>query len=149
MTPPLKPRRRLSSISRFWILMGVGLAAGLCLGVGQALFFADGASPPPAATGAVLLIGFAAVLLGTWWWWVGADEAAREAHKWAWYWGGSIGMTFGLIGFLMLHLHQPHAPLPEGISFSDALLMGAFGLLFLMVLGYGVAWAAWWISKRR
>ncbi|WP_292106375.1 hypothetical protein [Brevundimonas sp.] len=149
MTPSKAPRRKLSSAARFWVLMGAALIAGLAIGFSQAFFFQDGASPSPAFVGAALLIGFALLLLGTWWWWVRADEAAREAHKWAWYWGGSIGMTLGLIGLVMLSLYAPDAPLPAGASYADALLTGAFGLLFLMLLGYGVAWAAWWISRRR
>ena len=149
MSPTDRPKRRLSSAARFWVLLGACMALGGGLAAAQALMFGEGAAPPPALTGAMLLVVFAGVLLGSWWWWVRADEAAREAHKWSWYWGGSVGMTLGLFGLLILNLHEPDAPPPPGVSYSDALLTGAVAILFLMVLGYGVAWAAWWITKRR
>lgn len=82
------------------------------------------------------------------WWWKRADEAVREAHKWAWFWGGSIGFLAGIaLGMADVRLKLGWlVPL-----FSDyaGTPLTAFegGMLFLMLtttLGYLIAWAIWW-----
>lgn len=106
-----------------------------------------------------ILMGGVAILLMTGAFWVGVlwmrsiDEAAREAHKWAWYWGGTAGMSLG--GALMLLAVIPRdtpvqiplvlgtTPDPAGYAAS-----GAFGLMMLMTLGYSLAWVVWWLRHR-
>lgn len=91
--------------------------------------------------------------------WVGAiwmksiDEAAREAHKAAWYWGGSSGMALG--GILMILSVVPGAGsvsiptlLPDHASPAAYAASGAFGLMLLMVIGYTIVWAWWWLARR-
>jgi len=34
-------------------------------------------------------------------WWLSIDEAQREAHKWAWYWGGSTGLMVSVAIFIV------------------------------------------------
>ncbi|CAN5201455.1 hypothetical protein BH10PSE1_BH10PSE1_10800 [soil metagenome] len=91
--------------------------------------------------------------------WVGAlwmrsiDEAAREAHKAAWYWGGSSGMAVG--GVLMILAILPGAgsvalPVVMDGRTDPAIYAatGAFALMILMLIGYGVVWAWWWLARR-
>ena len=86
-------------------------------------------------------------------WMRSIDEAAREAHKAAWFWGGSGGMAAG--GVLMILSALPGA---ETITLTPWLMgrtdpaawmaTGAFALMTLMLIGYGVVWAWWWLARR-
>lgn len=91
--------------------------------------------------------------------WVGAiwmrsiDEAAQEAHKWAWYWGGSCGMAVGSVIAVMSILPQAaELRLPslwEGRTDPAAYMTaGAALIVMVMLVGYGVAWAVWWLKRR-
>jgi len=44
--------------------------------------------------GVVLLAAAVAVFsaIHSLYWWRALDEAAQEAHKWAWWWGGNLGL---------------------------------------------------------
>ena len=89
--------------------------------------------------------------------WVGAlwmrsiDEAAREAHKSAWYWGGCAGMCVGGVGVILSRLPQaatiriPTLGDPTPAAYAAA---GAMMMLGLMLLGYTLAWAWWWLARR-
>lgn len=79
--------------------------------------------------------------------WRRLDEAAREAHKWAWYWGGSLGIapgfffaTFdGAIGrAAWFGFNEPR----ELIEF------GTLSIMLSMIACYLVAWGVWWFRKR-
>ena len=66
----------------------------------------DEAAPPQD------VIAFAAVsmLIAMWIslkWMSSIDEAAREAHKWSWFWGGSSGMAVG--GMFVILAAMPQA----------------------------------------
>lgn len=86
-------------------------------------------------------------------WMRSIDEAAQEAHKWSWYWGGSAGMAAGM-AFVLASLAPATAKLQVPNFLSDRtdpvayMAMGAMGMLLLMILGYGVAWVWWWWSRR-
>lgn len=85
-------------------------------------------------------------------WMRSIDEAAREAHKSAWFWGGCGGMGVG--GSLMVLASLPQTatfqfPAIHGRTDPAAYAAaGAFGLMTLMVLGYTIAWAIWWLRRR-
>lgn len=92
--------------------------------------------------------------------WVGAlwmrsiDEAAREAHKAAWYWGGCAGMCVGGVGVIMAGLPQAASwrlpPVLDGRTDPAAYMAaGAFGMLGLMIIGYTAVWAWWWFARSR
>ena len=102
--------------------------------------------------------GFAAVtmLISLWVgfkWMSSIDEAAQEAHKWAWYWGGSGGMAVGGVLVIMASLPQA-AAIEIPAWYSDRVdpaayaASGAFAMLILMLIGYGLAWAWWWWARR-
>lgn len=98
------------------------------------------------------LLGTASVWLGGRWM-KSIDEAAQEAHKWSWYWGGSIGMAVGMVLILMAML-----PLSSNIrleSWFDGrtdpaayMATGAVAIVGLMMIGYLLAWALWWFQRR-
>jgi hypothetical protein len=74
--------------------------------------------------------------------WRGLDEPSREAHKVAWFWGGSVGI--GVLGALMV-----------GMTFFPSLdeptQSLAFGFMFTVVaqaVGYIIVWLGWWARRR-
>ncbi|ESQ81221.1 hypothetical protein [Asticcacaulis sp. YBE204] len=82
-------------------------------------------------------------------WWKRSDEAVREAHKWAWYWGGSVGLIVPavILGMSMLGIEV----LPDAYVASTGLSGPASGILITllpMFAGYIVAWAVWWLRHR-
>lgn len=105
-----------------------------------------------------LFVPFVAVVMGGSVW-VGAiwmrsiDEAAQEAHKWAWYWGGSIGLAIaGAVG-LMAMLPQAAdiavpSIMPDRADPAAYMATGAAAMGLLMMAGYTIAWAIWWWRHR-
>ena len=87
--------RRPHGPGAYALVVGASLVLGGLAGAASA-FFNDQPGPVGTAMTAALVtaamaVGFTACV----WWWRGIDEAAREAHKWAWWWGGSGGMAVG------------------------------------------------------
>lgn len=86
-------------------------------------------------------------------WMSSIDEAAQEAHKWAWYWGGSGGLAVGGVLVIMaglpqaaaIHIPAWYADRADPAAYAAT---GAFAMLALMLIGYGVAWAWWWLGRR-
>lgn len=81
------------------------------------------------------------------------DEAAREAHKFAWYWGGLSGLATGGVFVILATLPQTasfDAQAMFGVRNDPAAYMalGATLLAAVMTAGYLVAWAAWWLKRR-
>ena len=149
MTASSRPRERLGSGARIAILLAATvLGGGLVGGVYGWLDHTD-AMPGPLTAALILFVLFGLMIAGTIWWWLHADEAVREAHKWAWYWGGSIGMCVGLGALLLASAYGGDQPVPATLSFGEVLLAGAMLVLAPMLIGYGVAWFAWWLAKRR
>ena len=142
-----------------WSAIGItGIGVAVVLGAVAATFLASRGAVPLDQAMLVVFIAFAtAVMIAAFGigvvWMRAIDEAAREAHKSAWYWGGSAGMAVGGV-FLIL------AMLPQAVTLELPLWLngrndpvahavtGAFVLMLLMVTGYGVAWAWWWWKRR-
>ena len=85
--------------------------------------------------------------------WQMIDETAREAHKSAWFWGGSFGAFIGLLAFVFwVRLDPVHsAKLWLGVPPHQAfalVLMGVVGIVLAQVVGYAIAWAMWWLRRR-
>jgi hypothetical protein len=145
------------------LLRCIGAAAGIL----AVAFVAGGVVGYLEASGVTLELGaigfwvaaiFAvAVMVGSIWlgavWMRSIDEAAREAHKAAWYWGGSSGMAVGGVLMILATLPGSAALTVPGAflgrtdpaSYAAA---GAFGLMSLMIIGYGIVWAWWWLARR-
>lgn len=86
-------------------------------------------------------------------WMRAIDEAAREAHKAAWFWGGCGGMAVGCAVLIMTVLPQSAdwrfpaiAGRTDPVAYAAT---GAFAMLALMIAGYTVVWAWWWLTRLR
>ena len=144
-----KPKRPLG-VRAFALVMGAMLVLGGLAGGASAIL---GDQPGPVGTAvtaalvtAAMAVGFTACL----WWWRGIDEAAREAHKWAWWWGGSGGMTVGCVLLLTLMLRAEEQSLPAklGSTPADIFVSGMMCILLFQMAGYSLAWAGWWLKHR-
>lgn len=102
------------------------------------------------ATAASAALGLGLIFLICVAWWNRVDEAAREAHKWAWWWGGTAGTAIGGV-FLAVVVAAARGDAPAAISAAsaaDLIYGGAFAIMTCQVVGYGIAWAAWWLRRR-
>ena len=90
--------------------------------------------------------------------WGRLDESGREAHKFAWLFGGGFGLVAALLGVMAVHY------LPGGGDFVDGMIrswaskwpggqggfvVGVLAAAIAQVIGYALVWAAWWTAKRR
>ena len=132
----------------FLAATGLGLLAG-----GVAVIAAAFGLAPVAITKAVAVLaaGLAGLVL-TGRWWKRADEAVREAHKSSWYWGGSTGLLVaGSIAVALASVAFGGGGDQFGLSPAEAGLV-VFGVAItvaLMLLGYGLFWAIWWLRRGR
>lgn len=84
-------------------------------------------------------------------WWKQADEAVREAHKTAWFWGGGIGVllafAFGLLNAIFKGaIARKIAILIFGsVGYGDyGVEFGLYIALCFASIGYLINWALWW-----
>jgi len=131
-------------LRRYGVSLGVAVLAGGIAGAVAAGFGSNG------ATGAAIVAAATAVAItvGLWScsvWWRGLDEAAQEAHKWAWWWGSTFGLAIGSVALFSLVFAAG-----DGLSGEpkDLLLGGAALVAGVQTVGYGVAWAVWWLKRR-
>lgn len=142
---PIRKRRRLGYLGMLGLCAGLGLFVGLA----SALIDAFGGPATDLLQTGLLTLCMGIVVWICVVWWRGADEAVREAHKWAWYWGGSAGIVVvmiavGLAGWDVIEL----APM-ELSGDPGGLIMTGVGLtLGAQLIGYLIAWAAWWLRHR-
>jgi len=130
----------------------VGLCALTVVGVSVTAatpFWPAAWGQAPSIGEVVLAAGLAVFLaLHTLYWWRGLDEAAKEAHKWAWWWGGNLGLVGG--GAVVIAAANGADLLPAQAPHSDAAMVavGVVGVLVAQVLGYTIAWCGWWMARR-
>jgi hypothetical protein len=144
-----KPAKPLGA-SGLLAIAAATVVLGLLGGVGSGFL-----SEMPGWTGLLLTVLVLSLVMAVtlWlgiWWWRRVDEAAREAHKWSWFWGGSCGMIVGLIGLLTVSLRGADIPLPASLGQTPSALLvsGMMAILAFQLVGYGVAWAWWWLARR-
>lgn len=146
-----------SRTRRLWkfILVAWGGALVLMLG-SQAVFGRMG--PADLGTGRVVIptLTTAVAIAWTFVWAVVAfhrlDEFQKEAGKFAWYWGGTVGIAVSLVAYVFigmggLHWLDPvHSPLGRDLfrSFQTGYLLGVGGPF----LGFLVARLWWSMAKR-
>ncbi len=131
-------------LARYGAVMGVCAAAGAVAGGVSAVFGESG----PTGVVVVAVVTGLAMALALWsctFWWRGLDEAAQEAHKWAWWWGSTFGMAIGGVALFTLVMSAEDA---LGGSAKDLLLGGAAIIVGFQTVGYAIAWAAWWLRRR-
>ena len=135
-------------LRRYGAVMGVcvlaGMAAGAVAGVVSAT--SDEASLGGAALiAAAVALAMAAALWACFRWWKGLDEAAQEAHKWAWWWGSTVGLCFA--GVILMTLLYGAGDLGEA-PIKSILMLGTAIVTGCQMVGYSGAWAAWWLRRR-
>ncbi len=131
-------------LRRYGALMATCMVAGGIAG-GVSAVFGDRSSAGPVIVAASVGLAMAAVLWICARWWRGLDEAAQEAHKWAWWWGSTFGLAIGTVALFTLAYGTPDAL----TAAPDDLLLGGAALIGLtQTLGYGIAWAVWWLRRR-
>ncbi len=117
------------------------LARSLDLGRGQ---FA-------AAHTALMLVAMAGGLAVCLYWWRRTDEAAREAHKWSFFWGATCGISVLGVALPPLLPGDGLVRLARRLDFQTDTDLVLFGLLLVMgvqLVGYTIAWAIWWLKRR-
>jgi hypothetical protein len=83
-------------------------------------------------------------------WWRSVDEAVREAHKSAWFWGGLAGLCIIILPLVMsVGLTGGQTYQTVKTSFHVASGFGEFAAgiittLLAMLVGYAISWALWW-----
>ncbi|MBL0948685.1 hypothetical protein [Brevundimonas sp.] len=149
------PSPKPSRIARYPALRYVGVMVACMLFGGIAGAFAAMAGSlaglPVAVLALIVALGMAGVIWMCSWWWSGLDEAAREAHKWAWWWGSTFGIAVGgvilLTGTVVVDPAQARAAL-EASDPVDLVQGGALCVLLLQTVGYACAWVFWWARHR-
>ncbi len=92
-------------------------------------------------------------------WRRGTDEVVREAHKFAALWGSIVGLALGFVGLsIVAVLLVPHHLAPESAAALASgnvaaerivwMFAGALIVFSAWVIGYFIAWAAWWLRRR-
>ena len=136
-----------------WIVTLLGLAFGLG---GLLAIYAP--MSMDATPGQLVLMGLVTavfIAVGSWlclMYWQRIDEAAREAHKWAWYWGGGAAILPLVIAYHFIDSRPAlHIPLWPGFSDTPGGYMASGGMYSLaaLTLGYLAGWLAWWLWRSR
>ena len=133
------PRR----LNIFWVAVVAGLI-GMVLGAVNATLGETAGGLSLAVNVVAMLLAFGLCVA----WWRGADEAVREAHKWAWWWGGSTGMAMGAALMLTAQWGPGQFSALADMEPLNAFAMGIGLVIGLQAIGYVVAWAWWWLSRR-
>jgi hypothetical protein len=136
--------------SAYFVYILIGVVAGSAISLAVVTKSLDPVTAAKILMGAfsvsfVVLTPFALI------WWKKVDEAVKEAHKWAWFWGGSVGMMLAIwIATANLFMDgQLLTPLLtswglEAYGFEA----GVVATSLLMSYAYMGAWGMWW-SKRK
>ena len=112
----------------------------------------SGFDPATVSVASMALVAVVLVMAGQAW--RGTDEAAREAHKVAWFWGGSFGALATFMALATLHLfgvpRLEAIPFPAGARPNPLnwMMLGAVVLVLGQAVGYGLVWAGWWLKRR-
>ena len=126
------------------IVLGGVMLSSLGLAFGMQL---TGLHPP---IGVRLALALAVMVAGIWAacrYWRTVDEAARHAQRWAWYWGGSLGMALGMI-VLALVAVGPMDLAPSGAKPGMLMFYGGGIVVIAQMAGFLAAWA-YWSARRR
>jgi len=138
--------KRFGKKEALWMLLGGGFFLSL-LTDAQLPVWPQAWGQAPSFSAAILFLYFALGMIPlTRQWWLGLDEAAQEAHKWAWWWGGNLGFIAGSIGFALFALSG--VQLLEHMNPNNLIMVGLLAAMVAQSIGYGIAWMWWWQSRR-
>lgn len=131
-------------------VIGASLLIGAVIGVAVAILEEGGNAVSRLGILAMVTLGVGAALWISLRWWNRLDEAAREAHKWAWFWGGSGGASFGFIAVAAATRFGriDGSPVLGSWTPAEAFYNGAMALMACQLVGYSLAWAVWWLQRR-
>lgn len=129
------------------ILAGCGIFGGL-LGAGLALMDKLNVEVPWRAMGMGLVVVMVIAAFVTWLYWRLIDEAAQAAHKFAWFWGGQGGMVVALAAGVFANSTKLTEVYGD-LGAAGWLYAGMVVLLSCQIVGYALAWAGWWLVRRR
>jgi hypothetical protein len=109
-------------------------------------------------TSRVMITTVAAMIAICWTFWMAGlafrrlDEFQREAGKFAWYWGGSMGIAFSAVGYTFIRLGGLHWLDPADFHLGPDLYR-AFQIGYLLGIGCPVAGfllvRLWWQAAKR
>lgn len=129
-----------------WVFVGCGLA-GIIVGAGSAAIRDLEILLPRAFLVGASLVGIAALLGASILYWRNIDEAAREAHKFAWFWGGTVAMM-PMLAFGVFVSPERLVVMFGERSPAEWVAGGMGALLIAQMIGYGLVWAVWWLRQR-
>lgn len=141
--------RKPMSAGRLMAVSALGLfLLGGALGAGMAFLEDTGLGLPWVVGGA--LVAVVAAVWATLAYWTRLDEAAREAHKAAWLWGGGAGMAVMVLAVPILPHLDLYDVFPSAAQATPADLVAAGVLACVLVqsVGYVAGWAIWWLRAR-
>lgn len=93
------------------------------------------------------LMVIAAMFVASIVYWRNIDEAAREAHKFAWFWGGAGGLLV-ILPMAALATSDRLVAVFGQREPSEWAIFGVVSLLTVQLAGYGLVWAGWWLRQR-
>ena len=90
--------------------------------------------------------------------WSRLDESGREAHKFAWFYGGGFGLVAALLAVMAAHFIPTGGEVLDGLISALAskwppgqggFALGVLAAAIAQVVGYAIVWSGWWLAKRR
>ena len=137
-----------------WVVMALYLLGVVALIVGllaAARALDLGTGEFAAVHTGLMLVVMAGALAVCLYWWRRTDEAAREAHKWSFFWGATCGIAVLGVALPPLLPGGGLVRLARGFDFDGETGLVLFGLLLALIVqlvGYTIAWAVWWLKRR-
>ena len=144
--PDVKPRRPIEARTIMVASLVGAVLAGALFSVASEFFEFDKDLAYSMLLAAAGVVG----IVMTFFYWPRLDEAAREAHKFAWLWGGSAALFLMVLALPFLLATGATVP-PLFFERDDAAGVAANAILatfMAQVVGYGIAWALWWLKRR-
>lgn len=129
-----------------WGLLGAFLIGVVC-GAGYYIIEDREFAMRPVLIGAITIVLAVLGSIASVAYWRNIDEAAREAHKFAWMWGGSTAMILALPSPFLIGDASLIALMGQR-SPTEWVAVGIVVLIIAQLIGYGLAWAGWWLRQR-
>jgi len=137
-----------------YILAAWGGAAAILFGVRKLTGF----SSADVGTDRVMIVTLATLVAIAWTYWMAAlafrrlDEFQQEAGKFAWYWGGSLGIAVSAVGYMFIGQGGLHWLDPAHFGLGKELFR-AFQIGYLLGIGCPmagfIAMRLWWQATKR